>query len=250
VGFVDLPELESYSEKDFASRKFSLLSYLLPLLLIVLAVLIAWGWPDYYVSKVVSKDSLDGAGLAEDLTVLALLPAIFLTFYGLVRYRRFLPSPVVAAWFFVWALACIYFAGEEISWGQWYFQWETGETFRQINDQQETNLHNISSWLDQKPRTLVEIWVFAAGFLYPLVCWFRKRPIGQPGKIWFWLLPPREVVVTGFLFSMLYMMSWAKGSLVDWFASSELREMYIALFLCLTLSSFFLRLRRLGKLRG
>ncbi|MCF6445551.1 hypothetical protein [Nereida sp. MMG025] len=34
-------------------------------------------------------------------------------------------------------------AGEEISWGQRVFGWETGETFQQMNRQGETNLHNL-----------------------------------------------------------------------------------------------------------
>ena len=34
-------------------------------------------------------------------------------------------------------------SGEEISWGQRLFQIETGDTFKQLNTQGETNLHNL-----------------------------------------------------------------------------------------------------------
>lgn len=42
-----------------------------------------------------------------------------------------------------YALLFFFAAGEEISWGQRIFGWETGETFQQINKQGETNLHNL-----------------------------------------------------------------------------------------------------------
>jgi len=42
-----------------------------------------------------------------------------------------------------YALLFFFAAGEEVSWGQRIFGWETGETFREINKQQETNLHNL-----------------------------------------------------------------------------------------------------------
>ena len=41
------------------------------------------------------------------------------------------------------ALVFIFGAGEEISWGQRIFGWETSEAMSEINKQGETNLHNI-----------------------------------------------------------------------------------------------------------
>lgn len=55
-------------------------------------------------------------------------------------------------------LGLIYFAGEEISWGQHFFHWNTPEFIKEINNQEETNLHNISNLFDQLPRSLVLIW--------------------------------------------------------------------------------------------
>jgi len=40
-------------------------------------------------------------------------------------------------------LGCLVLALEEISYGQWIFDWESPEIFKEINTQQETNLHNI-----------------------------------------------------------------------------------------------------------
>lgn len=69
------------------------------------------------------------------------------------------------------ALATIgagYVTGEELSWGQHLLNWSTPEYWAAVNDQNETNLHNVSSWLDQKPRALLELGVIAGGIVLPL----------------------------------------------------------------------------------
>ncbi len=81
--------------------------------------------------------------------------------------------PWLRAWFTIAALGCLYVAGEESSWGQHYFGWETSEGWRGVNDQGETNLHNVSGWFDQKPRALLEIGVVLGGIVLPLVGLWR-----------------------------------------------------------------------------
>ena len=54
--------------------------------------------------------------------------------------------------------ALIYYLGEEISWGQHFFKWDSPVIFQEINNQKETNLHNISNLFDQLPRALVFFW--------------------------------------------------------------------------------------------
>jgi hypothetical protein len=51
-----------------------------------------------------------------------------------------------------------YYLGEEISWGQHFFNWTSPDWFLINNNQNETNIHNISNIFDQLPRTLVLIW--------------------------------------------------------------------------------------------
>lgn len=85
----------------------------------------------------------------------------------------------------VMTLGAFYFAGEEVSWGQHLFGWETPEGFVAINDQQETNLHNTSSWLDQKPRLLLECWVLLLA-IAPLVASLRNHEfVFARGQLWF-----------------------------------------------------------------
>lgn len=75
----------------------------------------------------------------------------------------------IALWLCLAALGSLYVAGEEISWGQHFAGWESEDFWLQINDQGETNLHNTSSWLDQKPRLVLEIGVMFGGIIIPLL---------------------------------------------------------------------------------
>ena len=84
-----------------------------------------------------------------------------------------------------YALLFFFAAGEEISWGQRIFGWETGETFQEINKQQETNVHNLivpTPWGDfHLAKTLfgpiltliVLVYLAVLPLLYPRVGWIK-----------------------------------------------------------------------------
>lgn len=102
-------------------------------------------------------------------------------------------------WLKVWIgiamLGCFYIAGEELSWGQWIFHWQTPAEWATINDQDETNLHNTSTWLDQKPRALLEIGILVGGLIIPAL---RKwKPLKLPEK-YKDIYPSNLVVFTAF----------------------------------------------------
>lgn len=92
---------------------------------------------DYFSLRFAAED-----GLVEYAT------AVFLFLASLVLMKRAFvltgrqQSLLVILTFF-YALLFFFAAGEEISWGQRIFGWETGETFQEINKQGETNLHNL-----------------------------------------------------------------------------------------------------------
>ena len=90
-------------------------------------------------------------------------------------------------WLFLWAfiatLGSFYVAGEEISWGQHFIHWDTPEKWLALNDQKETNLHNTSSWFDQKPRTLLEFGIIIGGFIIPLLMMYKPQIVPQRFKI-------------------------------------------------------------------
>ena len=60
--------------------------------------------------------------------------------------------------------ACFLIAGEELSWGQWIFHWETPEALAEVNLQQETNIHNLVN-----PRLYDPIYA-VAGFALIAMC--------------------------------------------------------------------------------
>ncbi|WP_072390044.1 hypothetical protein [Hyphomicrobium sp. CS1GBMeth3] len=66
-------------------------------------------------------------------------------------------------------LAAFYIAGEEHSWGQHFFNWNTPAYWAEINRQQETNLHNLSPWFNQRPKLLFDAAMFGGGLLVPIV---------------------------------------------------------------------------------
>ena len=65
----------------------------------------------------------------------------------------------------IYTLGIIYFFLEEVSWGQHYLNWETFEIFKVLNNQGETNIHNISNLFDQLPRSILTLWCGFSIFL-------------------------------------------------------------------------------------
>lgn len=100
------------------------------------------------------------------------------------------------AWFSLALLGCIYVAGEEISWGQHFLGWQSNEFWASVNDQGETNLHNTSSWLDQKPRLVLEIGVMIGGLAIPLI--MALRPNLLPKQFQF-IYPPARLCLLAFI---------------------------------------------------
>ena len=135
-------------------------------------------------------------GPHETLQTLILLAALFVAGRALLS-KGLRARPWLAAWVGFAALCIVYVTGEEVSWGQHLFGWATPENWAAINDQQETNLHNTSSWLDQKPRLLLELGVVAGGLLIPLVR--RIRPQLLPARFAA-IYPPSWLAVTAGVF--------------------------------------------------
>lgn len=186
------------------------------------------------------NDTTDGAGLIENLTVIILIPGIIAGVYSFLHLRHITKIWWIPYWILMWSLACIYFLGEEISWGQWYFQWETPEGFSQVNSQNETNLHNISSWLNQKPRALVELWIFVSGILFPIYSQFIQKQNTVNWQYWFFPLP--SIITAAIFFMVVRGAKWlGNQDIQHLLGHSELRELCVALFLSLFLLSFTVR---------
>ena len=121
-------------------------------------------------------------GLVENATVLFLLPAFVVSVLIFLR-RHELPRG--AGWvMLILGLAALFFAGEEISWGQHYFGFDTPRAIAEVNRQQEFNIHNTYSkyggnLLNNVPRQLLNVAMFAAIILPLVLLAFRRRLEGS-----------------------------------------------------------------------
>lgn len=102
------------------------------------------------------------------------LSAIAFILTGLVSFRigfsRFKAGHPWQAWLFMAVgLVMLFAGGEEISWGQRVFGWETPQELIDVNDQGETNLHNIGIVLQ-----LTNLAMFLTG-LYGTIAYVANR---------------------------------------------------------------------------
>ena len=199
-----------------ASRLFTLW---LPLGLAVALALLGRLAPAWYATWMNEEQ-----GGVELLQWLVLLACVLVAARLLARAeaRR---HPALFAWLALTALACFYVAGEEVSWGQHLLQWNTPEYWRAVNDQEETNLHNTSSWFDQKPRALLELGVIFGGLVAPLLR--RLRPGLFRGLVD--LLAPTAATLP--IAAVAEFAGLAKRlNLEVFFRPSEIQELYFYLF--------------------
>ena len=173
--------------------------------------------------------------------VIPLISAVFcLRILSLPGARR---DGLILTWIVLALLGSIYLAGEEASWGQHYVGWATPEGWQALNDQGETNLHNTSSWLDQKPRTLLELGVIVGGIVIPLLALFR--PGLRQGRFAVFL-PPLVCLPVALLAEISKgwerLQSAGLWDITLFQRASEIQELYFALFILFYLIVFRKRL--------
>jgi hypothetical protein len=198
------------------------------------ALLFAWHLaPGFYSAYLAGE-----IGILEGTHVLIpLISAVYcLRILALSEVRA---DALVLGWIVLALLGSIYMAGEEASWGQHYAGWLTPENWQALNDQGETNLHNTSSWLDQKPRTLLEIGVIVGGIVIPLLALWR--PAIREGRFALFLpplvcLPVALIAEVGRMWERLHALGlW---DLVIFYRASEVQELYFSLFILFYLMVF------------
>ena len=97
-------------------------------------------------------------GLVENLQILLLFFAIVNYIIFLKKKEIYNTSKFFIYFIYLYFLGLIYFFLEEISWGQQFFNWQSPEFFLNLNNQKETNIHNISNLFNELPRGLLLIW--------------------------------------------------------------------------------------------
>lgn len=102
--------------------------------------------------------------IIENMTAIALfLSSIFLLFSAKVSIKE---NKFVSYLLLFIGIVFFFGAGEEISWGQRIFGWETPESIAAINDQNETNLHNVNKkFFDRLVDRATIIFVFLSTYL-------------------------------------------------------------------------------------
>jgi len=199
----------------------------------------AFGWTFYLFDYIYSE-----SGAVELATPLASgAGAVF--GIAALRHRKRLPTGWLRGWVALCSGGCVFFTGEELSWGQHLFGWATPESLLAINDQGETNLHNISSWFDQKPRMLLDLFVLYGGIIRVLL--HRGDVRKGDWRAWFWptyiCLPSAGlamlVQVPALLQSRLGM---DLSATIHWSNWPELQELYLAIFLLVYLWEVWYRL--------
>lgn len=144
-------------------------------------------------------------------------------------------------WLSLWAFAafagCFYVAGEEISWGQQFFAWSTPESWMSINDQGETNLHNTTSWLDQKPRLILLAGIIGGGLIIPLLKKFSPTLVPSRFET---IYPPVELALVAGIALVLKIADKIGGfyGIAIFERISEVEELFMYYFVLLYIHDF------------
>ncbi len=231
------------------TRTFTLV---IPVLLVVIpfaALLIGEDY-SFYRTRMITE-----AGLIEHATVLfSVLGFVFALL--VVANRKSCPRPWMTYFMLFFALGFFYIAGEEISWGQHLFKWDTPQWIGEANRQNETNLHNLHLSLDRIPKTIIGVGIVLSGILWPLFSHYRGVKIENSEGDWYWLWPTSVVRVTAVCFLIVWLLDrlMVQTDLLSGEGYSigfqEHREMIMLYFLLLYSASIYLRVKARGETAG
>jgi hypothetical protein len=167
----------------------------LPIAVVIAVVAIHFFALDFYRAHVLPE----GYGFLE-LTQFILAATASLLCFQALRFNVVKGSGLLWAAILLFALAAFYIAGEEHSWGQHFFNWNTPSYWAELNRQQETNLHNTSVWFNQRPKLVFDAAMFIGGLVVPFIqLWtgpFRKPLMA--------LLTPTLAIVPAALIALVF----------------------------------------------
>lgn len=153
----------------------------------------------------------------------------------LLTYPRTAYPDWARAFFTIGTLGSLYVALEEISYGQRVFGWLTPDTWHVINDQNETNLHNVSAWFDQKPRLVLESGAFVGGILIPAFRRFKPEVLPKETAAIYpssWLAVTAIISLAIHIYDGITEMTGRQD--LFWFdRGSEMQEIYLFWFVLL-----------------
>ncbi len=187
-------------------------------------------------------------GIIENYTFIVLFIAIILGVLTLREMKSF-EFPFFKFWITLLVLGCVYYAGEEVSWGQHWFGWGTPEGWMDVNDQGETNLHNTSALLDQVPRMLLTIAAAVGGVIIPVYFLMRDK-VFSTEDFFAWLWPSYVNIPTCFLAiavslheKVYKLFGTTVPDSLD-IRAGETKECLLAMFLFMYIASFYKRIKQ------
>jgi len=188
-------------------------------------------------------------GIIENLTFASLVVAVIA---GLAYLRSGASFKLMKTWMLIFIAGCIYFAGEEVSWGQHYFGWSTPESWNELNNQQETNLHNTSPLFDQIPRAILSIVALIGGVIIPLYRRSKKHVLSKD-SFFDWFLPTLVCLPSA---ALSLLVSWHEKfyeifgltipELLD-IRAGEVKECMLAIYLMVYSLSIWFRNRNVNR---
>ncbi|MEP0941247.1 MAG: hypothetical protein ABJH63_18875 [Rhizobiaceae bacterium] len=142
----------------------------------------------------------------------------------------------------------VFLAGEEASWGQHYVGWGTPQAWTEINDQQETNLHNVSNLFDQVPLALLVVGIVLTGTLGP---WLLLNRPGLLSRQFNFTYPPLALVPLAALIAACWVYrifrKWEPMQGYDLLRPGEFQEVFIVWYLLYYALFLLWRVRRLRR---
>ena len=121
------------------------------------------------------------SGFVETTQVVFIFIALILCIYQSINLKKIVEKFIL----YTICICLFYYLGEEISWGQHYLKFETPQFFKNVNNQKEFNLHNISNLFDQVPRSFVFV-ICGFSFFYVLI---HKKLFKKELKYSYLILP-------------------------------------------------------------
>lgn len=142
-----------------------------------------------------SRHIMGEGGYIENASVAMLLAAVVMCVLLLTRRRM---PRVMKVLIVLLGVASLFLAGEEASWGQHWFGFETSEGLARINNQRETNLHNIKGTMQESftedGRRLISKFCIIGGVVLPLCLLPWRKKLAERQSIWNWLVPTWRLI--------------------------------------------------------
>jgi hypothetical protein len=138
-------------------------------------------------------------GFAETMQVVFYVSSLIMSLIAAFRYWR-RGEKLMGVLYLGLSGALFFLIGEEISWGQRIFGWQTSEAFATANKQDETNLHNVYGvgstfkW--------IQMLVGAYGTIVPLLVWRWSRL--QPYRDRLWAVVPHYTLIGYFVMMFVW----------------------------------------------